>query len=134
MIPAPWVYDDRDRCWSLNFRFAWVQIQHRPHYCDRGRYIAVVEGIGSIDQADEFPRYFMDLDRAKAEMSEWLGWRLRQIDKPSTFDAWRAKALAVDQLTLAVRGIMLQELANDDEARWLRGVLDGLHARYGSAR
>lgn len=64
-------------CWIFRLGKAWVWIQARPAYCDRGHYQANVEGVGGIDYADSFPRYFMDLDRAKAEMQEWLAWRLR---------------------------------------------------------
>ncbi len=53
-----------------------VSIQKRPPYCDRGHWIARVDGIPSLDGADGFPRYFMNLERAKAEMTEWVAWRM----------------------------------------------------------
>lgn len=73
---------DPDRCWNLRCnvagRLIHVWLQPRPSYCDRGHWSGNVQGIGSIDEADRFPRYYMDLDRAKAEMEEWLEWRLKQ--------------------------------------------------------
>jgi hypothetical protein len=45
-------------------------------YCDRGRFVGKVFGVPDIDGADSFPRYYMDIDRAKLEMAEWLDWRL----------------------------------------------------------
>jgi hypothetical protein len=67
---------DEYQTWNLRKGGAHVWIQKRPVYCDRGHYHAQVEGIPSIDHQDSFPRYFMNLDRAKAEMGEWLEWRL----------------------------------------------------------
>lgn len=76
-----WVLDEHG---TLNLRRGSVLlwIHPRPTYCDRGHYFANVEGIGSIDWADSFPRYFMDLERAKLEMSEWLEWRLQREREP----------------------------------------------------
>lgn len=51
-------------------------IQKRQHYCDRGHFQFNVMGIGSLDGADTFPRYYMDINRAKAEAKSWLVWRL----------------------------------------------------------
>jgi hypothetical protein len=72
---SEWTQDEHGT-WFFQIANASVWICARPAYCDRGHWIANVEGIGSIDWADAFPRYFMDLDRAKLEMSEWLAWRL----------------------------------------------------------
>lgn len=71
-----WELDEYE-CWNLHKGDAHVWIQSRPVYCDRGHYIANVMGIPTIDGADAFPRYFMNLDRAKVEMEEWLDWRLQ---------------------------------------------------------
>ena len=56
-------------------------IEQRPVYCDRGHYTGKVFGITSIDEADFFPRFYMRLSVAKAEMKEWLQWRLYKIDR-----------------------------------------------------
>lgn len=74
---------DEYKCWNLR-RMApsgyrvHVWLQPRPTYCDRGHWTGNVEGISSIDEADRFPRYYMNLERGKAEMQEWLEWRLKQ--------------------------------------------------------
>jgi hypothetical protein len=74
---------DEYGCWNLRVDDVHVWIQKRPVYCDRGHYSGNVMGINSIDDADSFPRYFMDLDRAKLEMKEWLDWRLQSEQKRS---------------------------------------------------
>lgn len=53
-----------------------VWIESRPGYCNRGRFHGDYDGTFHIDGADGFPRYFMDLERAKVEMREWLVWRI----------------------------------------------------------
>lgn len=67
--------------WNIHHEHVHIWLGPRPAYCDRGHWLGGVDGIGSIDGADMFPRYYMDLDRAKAEMRDWLEWRLRCIDK-----------------------------------------------------
>ena len=63
-----------------------VWISPRPAYCDRGRWVANIDFTSpqrcldvSIDWADGFPRYYMDVGRAIAEATEWLNWRLYKI-------------------------------------------------------
>ena len=63
--------------WALRIGEVEITIEPRPTYCDRGHWYAKVFGIWT-DEADGFPRYFMDLQRAKDEMHEWLIWRLHQ--------------------------------------------------------
>lgn len=75
MTDGEWHLDDF-RCWNLHRGNAHCWIAPRPHYCDRGHWVANVSGIPTIDGQDCFPRYFMDIDRAKAEMAAWLDWRL----------------------------------------------------------
>jgi hypothetical protein len=72
-----WLLDEYD-CWTLEIGHAKVRLMKRPPYCDRGHWLASVDGIPSIDHADSFPRYFMNLTRAKDELRDWLHWRLRQ--------------------------------------------------------
>lgn len=74
---SKWLLDE-DRAWYLRRGGAVVWIAPRPVYCDRGHYIAHVEGIASIDAADCFPRYYMSLERGKEELEEWLDWRLQR--------------------------------------------------------
>lgn len=74
-------WDGDDRCWSFKIGSAIVQVVPRPPYCDRGHWLGNVYGVPYIDIQDAFPRYYMDLERAKLEMSEWLRWRLEQEKK-----------------------------------------------------
>ena len=71
-------------CQVYRLRDAFVWLGPRPPYCDRGHWYAGVEGIATIDAADGFPRYYMDLERAKAELAEWLVWRLEREDLART--------------------------------------------------
>jgi hypothetical protein len=50
-------------------------ITARPPYCDRGHWQFNSE-LPGLDRQDGFPRYFMDLDRAKIEAEEWTRWRM----------------------------------------------------------
>ena len=54
----------------------WIWLAPRPHYCDRGRWLAHLETIHpftlEIDSADGWPRYYFDLERAKLEIEAWL--------------------------------------------------------------
>lgn len=70
-----WTLDEY-RCWNLRIGDAHVWLAPRPAYCDRGHWHANVMGVPHIDEADAFPRYYMNLERAKLEMTEWLEWRL----------------------------------------------------------
>ena len=75
-IPDRYWHRDPDRCWWYRIGTAAVWLAPRPTYCDRGHWSGHVEGIGTIDAADFFPRYYMDFERAQAELAEWLAWRL----------------------------------------------------------
>lgn len=72
---------DKYACWYYRIDNCCVWIAARPSYCDRGHWYANAEGPLHTDHADSFPRYFMDLERAKSEMSEWLEWRLKCMVK-----------------------------------------------------
>lgn len=63
-----------------------VWISKRPNYCDRGNFWAQVDVKSggnamrlNIDAADAWPRYYMNLDRAKLEIEEWLKKRRQWI-------------------------------------------------------
>lgn len=64
-----------------------VTLEPRPHYCDRGRFMAQIWPEGTlepydvdIDDADGFPRYYFDEERAKLEMEAFLRARRRFIE------------------------------------------------------
>ena len=62
--------------WRCETKQCAVEIFPRPYYCDRGRWQAHVLCPGHpvnpnpFDAADKFPRYYFNLDRAKAEMED----------------------------------------------------------------
>ena len=70
-----WI-QDKWGCWIYRIEGASVFLEKRPPYCDRGHWVGKVQGIPYIDAADAFPRYYMDFERAKLELAEWLAWRL----------------------------------------------------------
>lgn len=67
--------------WSFTCGDAEVTLEPRPSYCDRGRWIGKAHRIATLDGQDAFPRYYMDLSRAKLELQEWLEWRLISEDR-----------------------------------------------------
>lgn len=89
-----WKYepvDEHDRSagmyWIINGKECEITIEKRPHYCDRGNWIAKIHAIGSfhysIDHQDGWPRYYFELDRAKLECEAWLHKRGQWIDDES---------------------------------------------------
>ncbi len=57
---------------------AWIE--SRPHYCDRGHWKGMVELPDvDLDHQDGFPRYYMLLERAQAEIMDFVNWRLHRI-------------------------------------------------------
>jgi hypothetical protein len=58
-----------------------LTIEPRPAHCDRGRWIAKSFGDPRdgrpLDGQEGWPRYYFDLDRARAEIQEWVEARLR---------------------------------------------------------
>jgi hypothetical protein len=53
-----------------------VYLEPRPTYCDRGHWKALADTLpGSkveLDAQDGWPRYYMDRDRAIAELTDWI--------------------------------------------------------------
>ena len=64
-----------------------ITVEARPHYCDRGEWIAKLHPRGrlalAIDSADAWPRYYFDLDRALAEIDAWLVKRGQRLETSS---------------------------------------------------
>jgi hypothetical protein len=60
-----------------------VVLEKRPHYCDRGNWLAKLFPHGTfareIDDADGWPRYYFDEQRAKLEVEAWLIKRRQAI-------------------------------------------------------
>ena len=62
--------------WSIKGTECEITLEPRPHYCDRGNFIAKLFPSGKltleIDRSDCWPRYYFDLERAKLEILDWL--------------------------------------------------------------
>lgn len=54
-----------------------IQVEPRPHYCDRGNWKVLIDHTGALDFDDQdgFPRYFFSLDSLKSEMEAWVNKR-----------------------------------------------------------
>ncbi len=85
MDELQWTYNEEWKYWALmKGTVEMVTLEPRPHYCDRGHWCAKAVGLPmySINAQDGFPRYFMDLERAKLELSDWLTWKLICEQRP----------------------------------------------------
>lgn len=67
---------------TMRGRHYLVWINARPSYCDRGNWLAHLDPLPGadrlaidLDSQDGWPRYYFDLDRAKAECVAWLAKR-----------------------------------------------------------
>lgn len=62
-----------------------ITIEARPHYCDRGRWLAKLFAGGEfameIDASDGWPRYYFDLHSAMRECEAWLDFRIKKKAK-----------------------------------------------------
>jgi hypothetical protein len=62
--------------WEIRGRLYLITLEPRPHYCDRGNWIAKLFPEGElareIDASDCWPRYYFDEARAKLEIEAWL--------------------------------------------------------------
>lgn len=71
--------------WRISGTSCEIYLQPRPVYCDRGNWVAHVEArpgsalARDLDGADGFPRYYFDLDHAKAEIEAWLEKRKQKL-------------------------------------------------------
>ena len=69
-----WIQKERN--WVIEGRECTIWLAPRPSYCDRGQWLAYLDARGAlareIDTQDGWPRYYFDLERAKAEVEAWL--------------------------------------------------------------
>lgn len=128
MSAPQWTYSEEYKTWEWLSRGVFASIQPRPHYCDRGHWIARVSGLGDIDNSDAFPRYYMDLERAKVEMSEWLEWRLSQ-NQQGAYERYAGKATAIADLAMHIAALHGLELLQPQELQTLSELLAKLTLR-----
>jgi len=76
--PRVW-HLDADDCYWIAGAHCRIWMQARPSYCDRGNWLAHLDVIPGthpralhVNGADGWPRYYFDLERAKAECEAWL--------------------------------------------------------------
>jgi hypothetical protein len=67
---------EKDDSLRIDGKYCTVYLTERPNYCDRGNWLAQLDAKGDlardIDESDGWPRYYFDLERAKAEIVAWL--------------------------------------------------------------
>jgi hypothetical protein len=62
--------------WEVQYKNVHISIEPRPHYCDRGRWVAKISATEMwLDEADCWPRYYFDLERAKLECEAFMKLR-----------------------------------------------------------
>jgi hypothetical protein len=71
-----WAKDDDGKFIAIAGKECLITLEPRPAYCDRGNWIAKLFPNGllarEIDEADGWPRYYFDQERAKLEIEAWL--------------------------------------------------------------
>lgn len=69
---------------SIGGKDCLVTVEPRSDYCNRGNFLAKLFLSGKlydeIDEADGWPRYYFDLERAKLEVEAWLKKREQWIE------------------------------------------------------
>jgi hypothetical protein len=83
-MPSEWRHDSEYNLEEIHGLDCFIWIEHRPTYCDRGNFLAKIQATGNtrrlnIDHQDGWPRYYMDFDRAKAEVEDWLKKRKQWV-------------------------------------------------------
>lgn len=75
--------------WEVRGKECLIWMDRRPLYCDRGNWLARIDAQGRLaremDSADLWPRYYFDLDRAKAEIEAWLIKRGQVLPESGNF-------------------------------------------------
>jgi hypothetical protein len=79
-----WIMDSSGRYQTIQGRECYIMLGRRPHYCDRGNWLAQLFPSGKlaleIDGADGWPRYYFDEERAKLEIEAWLVKRGQAVE------------------------------------------------------
>ena len=56
---------------ELHAKGCTIYLEPRPEYCDRGNFLAKVDGV-ELDGCDGWPRYYFSEAAAKSEIEAWL--------------------------------------------------------------
>lgn len=85
-----WQFNKDYQCWETEVKARdylgegvyKISLQPRPGYCDRGRWMLVItsHGVGNLDDQEALSRYYFNLDRAKAEVEDWVNARKEVAD------------------------------------------------------
>lgn len=91
MPPSSWVWDEEDHVWVIRGLDCEIWMVARPAHCDRGNWLADIDVFGDrlrcyIDDADRWPRYYFDLDRAKLEIEAFLKKRQQWVEASNAGD------------------------------------------------
>jgi hypothetical protein len=83
-MPPKMEWTERDGYWTVSGRECVITLEPRPHYCDRGNFIAKLTSMSGslardLDDADAWPRYYFDFERAQLEVEAWLTKRDQAI-------------------------------------------------------
>lgn len=79
-VKPEWEYNSRYKTWVYAVGTARIEIEPRI-FCDRGNFGATVSGVPDLNDRDGFPRYYMQLDRARCELQEWLDQRMAKAQR-----------------------------------------------------
>lgn len=75
-VPYKRYIKDGQKYWSIEGKQCNIVIEKRHTYCDRGNWLAKIfprdQLMLDMDEQDGWPRYYMDLDRAKLEIDDWM--------------------------------------------------------------
>lgn len=81
--------DDGICCIEIHTPHMHIDIQRRPAYCDRGRWLVYARSTAPatlcIDFADGFPRYYFGDQALASELVAWLKARREEVIEPPPF-------------------------------------------------
>jgi hypothetical protein len=83
---SAWKWQD-ESYWEIQGRACAITIEPRQPHCDRGNWLAKVFSFERlkvyIDDQDNWPRYYFDLERAKLECEAWLKKQGQWLTSPT---------------------------------------------------
>lgn len=101
---------DRYDCYDEGGKLiAWLN--SRPSYCDRGHWLAMVDHIPDLDEADCWPRYYCDRQFAFAEIELFLNWRLKGLRGRALFSYPTKDGTPLDHIHIPISYFKAEEQA-----------------------